>query len=184
MPRIDYTHKANSPAYSATDTEDGNLTSSVTITGTVSSFKSGTYHLIYNVLDSSGTPAAGVIRTIVVHPTFDSVQNINYAYDNNGNITQITDGSTISTARGVNYVYDDLNRLTSATIYTSTSSPEIVTYTYSAIGNISSSTPSVAYTYAGTNYANPHAATQIGTASMNYDSNGNLTSDGALSGKI
>src|SRR2546422_4456327 len=38
------------------------------------------------------------------------------------------------------------------------------------------------YTYAGTGYANPHAATQIGnglsTTSYAYDNNGNLTSAG------
>jgi len=179
MTRNDCICKSHSPGYSATDTEDGNLTSSVTITGTVSSFKSGTYHLIYNVTDGSGAPAAGIVRTIVVHPTFSSLQNLNYAYDQNGNITEIIDGSTVSTARGVNYTYDDLNRLTGATIHTA-STTETLTYSYSSIGNISSSTESGAYTYANTNYANPHAATEIGTASMLYDNNGNLTSDGTL----
>ncbi|MCX6735653.1 MAG: hypothetical protein NTZ13_01060 [Candidatus Parcubacteria bacterium] len=78
----------------------------------------------------------------------------------------------------VTYSYDDLNRLLTATASVASSSPYTYTYSYSAIGNISSSTPSGAYTYAGTNYANPHAATSIGATSQSYDNNGNLTSDG------
>jgi len=119
---LDLGESFTEPGYSATDTEDGNITSSVTITGIASTFKAGTYHLIYNVLDSDGAPAAGIVRTIVVHPTFNSLQNLAYSYDSNGNITEIIDGSTISTARGVNYTYDDLNRLTGATIYTESGS--------------------------------------------------------------
>jgi len=79
----------------------------------------------------------------------------------------------------VTYSYDDLNRLITATASVATSSPYTYTYSYSPIGNISSSTPSGAYTYAGTNYANPHAATQIGGVTQSYDDNGNLTSDEA-----
>ncbi|MCX6735655.1 MAG: DUF5011 domain-containing protein [Candidatus Parcubacteria bacterium] len=164
--------------YSATDAEDGNLTASTTITGTVDTSTVGTYQLKYNVIDSSGTPAAGVIRTVVVHQPYTTLQNLVYVYDANGNITEIGDMSTTPAKKTVTYSYDDLNRMISATASVASSSPYTYTYSYSAIGNISSSTPSGAYTYAGTNYANPHAATQIGQASMNYDSNGNLTSDG------
>lgn len=35
------------------------------------------------------------------------------------------------------------------------------------------------YAYAGTDYANPHAATSIGTTNYTYDNNGNVTSTGA-----
>lgn len=37
------------------------------------------------------------------------------------------------------------------------------------------------YTYAGTNYANPHAPTGIGGVTYSYDNNGNLTGDGTWS---
>ncbi len=47
-----------------------------------------------------------------------------------------------------------------------------------SIGNISSSTPAGSYSYTGTGYANPHAATAIGGMTHSYDNNGNLTSDG------
>lgn len=36
------------------------------------------------------------------------------------------------------------------------------------------------YTYAGTGYANPHAATQVGTSTYSYDNSGNLTSGNGL----
>jgi RHS repeat-associated protein len=52
------------------------------------------------------------------------------------------------------------------------------TYAYDAIGNIINRSDVGTYTYAGTNYANPHAATSIGTSTQTYDNNGNLTSDG------
>ncbi|MCX6735652.1 MAG: hypothetical protein NTZ13_01055 [Candidatus Parcubacteria bacterium] len=87
-------------------------------------------------------------------------------------------GGDITSHITVTYSYDDLNRLITATASVASSSPYVYTYSYSAIGNISSSTPSGAYSYAGTNYANPHAATQIGGSTQTYDNNGNLTSDG------
>jgi len=56
-------------------------------------------------------------------------------------------------------------------------------YTYDALGNITGVTyngSTTSYAYAGTNYANPDAATQmangIATSTLTYDHNGNLTS--------
>ena len=43
---------------------------------------------------------------------------------------------------------------------------------------MSTSSATTTYSYAGTNYANPHAATSIGSATQTYDNNGNLTSNG------
>ena len=45
------------PGYAATDTEDGNLTSRVVVTGTVDTTTTGTYTLQYDVSDSSGNAA-------------------------------------------------------------------------------------------------------------------------------
>ncbi len=172
------------PGYSATDTEDGTLTGSVTVTGSVNTSIAGTYQLVYNVTDSSGAPAAAKIRTVFVKPSGSTptyLQNLTYSYDNVGNITQIIDGSDTSSSKTANYIYDPLYRLTSATI-TSVASGQSTythTFTYDAIGNISTG-PIGSYTYAGTNYANPHAATTINGATYSYDNDGNVTGNGTL----
>ena len=51
-------------------------------------------------------------------------------------------------------------------------------YGYTSIGNIASTTINNPYTYAGTNYANPHAPTSINGVILSYDNNGNLTAYG------
>jgi RHS repeat-associated protein len=107
-------------------------------------------------------------------------QDTAYAYDSNGNVTGITDNSATNAKKTVAYVYDDLNRLTSATATNVASGQSTYTenYAYDAIGNITSKTGPGSYTYAGntgTNYANPHAATTIGSDTYAYDNNGNLT---------
>ncbi|MFD2822446.1 immunoglobulin-like domain-containing protein [Lacinutrix iliipiscaria] len=50
----------------ATDNVDGNLTSSIVISGTVNTASAGTYFVNYNVSDSSGNAANQVTRTIIV----------------------------------------------------------------------------------------------------------------------
>ncbi|QQR60572.1 hypothetical protein IPH19_04145 [Candidatus Uhrbacteria bacterium] len=112
---------------------------------------------------------------VSVLPNASNAQNLSYAYDAVGNITQLVEGAS-STQRTVNYGYDDLYRLTSAV---ATGTPSGVsgynqTFSYDALGNILSSDQG-SYTYAGTSYANPHAATAIGGLSLAYDNNGNLT---------
>ncbi|WGD35709.1 immunoglobulin-like domain-containing protein [Olleya sp. YS] len=52
----------------ATDDVDGNLTSSIVITGTVNTNSAGTYTRNYNVSDAAGNAADQVSRTIVVSP--------------------------------------------------------------------------------------------------------------------
>ena len=54
------------PGYSASDNLDGDLTSQVQVTGTVNHNALGTYLVRYNVSDSSGNPAAEVVRTVHV----------------------------------------------------------------------------------------------------------------------
>ncbi|WCO01589.1 immunoglobulin-like domain-containing protein [Psychroserpens ponticola] len=56
----------NEQGATATDNLDGNLTSSIVITGTVNTASAGTYFVNYNVSDSSGNAANQVIRTVVV----------------------------------------------------------------------------------------------------------------------
>ncbi|MDB4940249.1 MAG: hypothetical protein JWO40_674 [Candidatus Doudnabacteria bacterium] len=110
-------------------------------------------------------------------------QDLAYTYDNNGNITQIVDASGTNSSKTVAYVYDDLNRLTSATATGVASGQSTYTenYAYDAIGNITSKTGPGSYTYAGntgSNYANPNAATTIGSATLTYDNNGNMLTKG------
>ena len=50
----------------ASDTEDGNITSSIVKTGTVNTGTSGTYTIIYNVSDSGGLSATEITRTVIV----------------------------------------------------------------------------------------------------------------------
>jgi len=77
------------------------------------------------------------------------------------------------------YSYDGLYRLTRASSTNSTLGGDFLqTITYNAIGNITNKSDVGNYVYASTNYANPHAATQINGTTQNYDNNGNLTSDG------
>ena len=56
----------NEQGATATDDFDGNITSSIVITGTVDTSTAGTYFVQYNVSDSSGNAATEVVRTINV----------------------------------------------------------------------------------------------------------------------
>ena len=78
------------------------------------------------------------------------------------------------------YVYDGLNRLTSASTTAASSTSFAQTYTYSKLGNITNKSDVGAYTYAETNYANPHAVTSVGDTTYTYDNNGNVTAIGSL----
>jgi hypothetical protein len=66
-----YTHNLNTawvdPGYDAQDTLDGNLTASVSITGTVDVNSTGTYTLNYSVSDTAGNQA-DINRTVNVQP--------------------------------------------------------------------------------------------------------------------
>jgi hypothetical protein len=54
------------PGYTATDKEDGNITSKVTVVGSVNTNAVGTYAVTYNVKDSGGLSATPVTRTVTV----------------------------------------------------------------------------------------------------------------------
>ncbi len=54
------------PGYSANDNTDGDLTSSVVVSGSVDTNTVGSYALTYNVSDSSGNAASPVTRTVNV----------------------------------------------------------------------------------------------------------------------
>lgn len=111
------------------------------------------------------------------------MQDLTYTYDNNSNVTRIVDASNTNSSKTVDYTYDDLNRLLSATATSVASGQSTYThsYTYDAIGNILTRTDAAGtYSYAGntgTDYANPHAVTSVGSVAYTYDNNGNMLTE-------
>jgi len=91
----------------ATDDVDGNLTASISITGTVNTSVAGTYTKNYNVSDAAGNVANQVSRTVVVNPasTSDTAVNLSITFDNYPEETSwtITDGSGSPVASGGTY---------------------------------------------------------------------------------
>lgn len=61
------------PGFTATDNEDGNITSNVVVTGSVNHMILGSYILRYNVTDSEGNPAEEKTRTVNVVDTIAPV---------------------------------------------------------------------------------------------------------------
>jgi surface protein len=59
------------PGATATDETDGDITSSITVSGTVDTSTVGTYTLIYNVADAASNTAS-VTRTVVLNPAATS----------------------------------------------------------------------------------------------------------------
>ena len=110
-----------------------------------------------------------------------TIQNVSYAYDKVGNITNIINYLPQTISKTAVYTYDNMYRLTSATITgTGNNSNYTQTYTYDKIGNITNRSDKGQYSYngnQGTSYATPDAVTSIGAANYTYDKNGNLTSD-------
>jgi YD repeat-containing protein len=62
-----------------------------------------------------------------------NAQNMSYAYDALGNITQLVDASNSGTGKTVNYTYDDLSRLTNASTTSASSTPYGQTFVYDAL---------------------------------------------------
>ena len=85
----------------ATDTEDGTITSSITTVDSVDTSTAGVYTVTYNVSDSGGAAATEVVRTVTVDPmNFESSVNSFSA----NNFATITAGDTAATyaVNGVN----------------------------------------------------------------------------------
>jgi RHS repeat-associated protein len=95
---------------------------------------------------------AGEQLTFGGSPGYNMLQNINYTYDNDGNITAINDLSNTVAYGTTGFSYDSLNRLISAS-ETATTSPYSYAYSYDFLGNLSASvTTSAASTTAPTSY--------------------------------
>lgn len=100
-----------------------------------------------------------------------TLQNLNYIFDKNGNITTLTD-NVRSNIRS--YTYDDLDRLTqAANVPAKGGGYTTFNYQYDSIGNMTYKSGMGVMTY-GLN-AGPHALTSAGGYSYQYDVNGNMT---------
>jgi len=107
---------------------------------------------------------------LTVSPT-TTLQDLNYIFDKNGNITTLTDNkrSNIRT-----YTYDELNRLTQASNVPAVGGGYTnFNYQYDSIGNMTYKSDLGVMAY-GQN-AGPHAVTQAGGFAYQYDANGNMT---------
>ena len=118
----------NEQGATATDNQDGNLTSSIVVVGTVNTATVGTYNVTYNVSDAAGNAATEVVRTINVSDpssgcsgginsfpyaegfentlgawTQSSADDINWTVDANGTPSSGTGPSSAS--EGTYYVY-------------------------------------------------------------------------------
>jgi RHS repeat-associated protein len=175
---------------SMTSTSEGNRIADKSYAGP-SLYTDGTkYKWRIKLWDNSDNEGAFTNGEDYFYTAGDQVQQTIYAYDRNGNVTQILDDNSVGTDKNYVYAYDDLNRLT--TMSQADDYPQYVngrltadapvstieSYAYSSIGNITNKSDLGSYTYAGTGYANPHAVTTVNGQTYTYDNNGNVTADG------
>ncbi|WP_434733892.1 hypothetical protein NL154_08495 [Rhizobium sp. YTUHZ044] len=97
-----------------------------------------------------------------------------YSRDKLGRIKTITG---LAANDNWTYGYDDLSRLTGADNGGDNSLDE--TYSYDTNHNLLSRTRIGSYVYPAASAIRPHAATQIGAKTIDYDANGNMVSDGS-----
>ena len=115
------------------------------------------------VATSTFTPSAlyRLTSRLTKLPGGSSARDLSYTYDSVGNITRVVDSSQTAAKKTVDYTYDALYRLLTASTTNATTSPDYKhSFAYDILGNIQSS-PLGSYSYAGVNYANPDALTQI-----------------------
>ena len=114
------------PGATATDDVDGDLTSSITTSGTVNTSNTGTYTISYNVSDAAGNTAS-VNRTVVVEAAASIYNGINQAI-NNGNIRFGQDSqNSINTSGNLlqPFYYSDLVRDWRQLTYTEPGPPQV-----------------------------------------------------------
>ena len=130
----------------------------------------------YTGLDEFGR----VVDQDWVNTSGTAVDEKQYAYDADGNVLSRTD--TVVTSQSETYAYDGLNRLTgfdrgtidgTGTIASPTTSE---TWQLDAVGNWASNTVNNVTTTRTNN--NQNQVTSVGSATLNYDTNGNTLTDG------
>ena len=107
-------------------------------------------------------------------------RTVSFAYDNAGRMTSVTHSNGIS----IEYGYDQTANLTSMVYKKDTTVLGDLTYEYDAAGKRTRMGGSFARTglpsaLSSTTYGDGNQLTQRGSASLSYDENGNLTSDGS-----
>ena len=107
-----------------------------------------------------------------IHHIDSVVQDLEYTFDNLGNLTQRKDHD--QTGLTEDFTYDNLNRLKTANVV----GAGTVTFTYDDLGNITNKSDVGNYSY-GAGNAGPHAVTNAGGITYTYDNNGNqISGDG------
>jgi len=110
------------------------------------------------------------LANLTTDSPFGAIQDLNYQFDNVGNIKDITDNVNTATQ---SFLYDDLDRLIEAQGAYGT-----LSYEYDSIGNMTyKAGKSLTY---GKDGRLPHAVTQYGSQLIDYDENGNMIQKGAL----
>ena len=84
------------PGATAVDVEDGDITNSIQVSGSVDTNTLGTYVLAYNVTDSDGNSAAVVVRTINVVDNFNPSLALTISASFSGNDDVLDIGDTIT----------------------------------------------------------------------------------------
>jgi RHS repeat-associated protein len=98
------------------------------------------------------------------------VQEYGYTYDDNGNVTRVSDG--VRTDQSATLTYDSLDQLTGIL---NSSGNVIEQYAYDAIGNLTQKGALIQTYGAG---GRPHALSASGGVPYGYDRNGNVTTIG------
>jgi len=186
--QVQYLYDASGQIGSVQEKENGGAFSSIVTSfgyspvGQVASIGYGNGVSTINTYDPNALYRLS--KKVTLLPNAQHAQDLSYAYDPVGNITSIVDNSATAAAKTTYYTYDNLSRLLTASTTNATTTPDYkYTYAYDALGNITSG-PLGAYAYTGntgSNYADPDAPTAVGSTTLSYDQNGNLTSEGPTS---
>lgn len=117
-------------------------------------------------------------QVITANSSGIDLQNLRYSYDSDGNVLSIFDDK--APTNNQIFTYDHLARIQSAI-----GSYGTLNYAYDAIGNLlcnsqlgscSENSPNYSYPSSGSGSVQPHAVSQAGDNSYQYDANGNMVS--------
>ncbi len=169
------------PGATATDIEDGNLTSAIITTGTVNTNIAGTYTLIYTVTDSGGLTAF-VTRSVIVNPAVpaNTPPTITLIGTNPMTLT-VGDTFTDPGATAIDTEDGDLTSsiIVSGTVNTSVSGVYTLTYSVTDSGGLTATTTRTVIVNPAVNNNTPPVITLNGSASMTVVLDSTFTDPGA-----